>query len=211
MAHDWPAIVTRALEDKGLNDAGLLDIFTKIDRRDFLRDSYKDIAYDDIPLAIGRGQTISQYSLVAFMTHALEISDAHSVLEVGTGSGYQTAILACLARDVVTLERIKSLQNLARKLLTEVYALTNITYHHADSASVLDAHQTFDRIIVTAAATSVPQDLVNLLNVDGIMVLPCVESQTVQRLTKIKKSAKNVHLESLFRVKFVPMRQGLVQ
>ncbi len=208
---DWPAIVSLALRDKGLDDEALLEIFARIDRRDFLRDSYKDIAYDDIPLSIGHGQTISQYTLVAYMTHVLAVTRQHSVLEVGTGSGYQTAILASLARDVVTLERIKPLQENARRLLTETYGLTNIEYWHADSVATLDAARSFDRIMVTAAATSVPQDLVNMLNENGLMVLPVVESQSVQRLTKIRKTAKTVHLENLYRVKFVPLRQGLVR
>jgi len=208
---DWSTIVTRALRDKGLDDTNLLDIFARIDRRDFLRGSYKDIAYADIPLSIGYGQTISQYTLVAYMTQVLEVTREHSVLEVGTGSGYQTAILASLARDVVTLERIKPLQDLAHKLLTEIYGMTNIKYQHADCVAALDTGQSFDRIMVTAAATSVPQDLVNMLDENGVMILPVVESQTVQRLTKIRKSGKVVHLENLDRVKFVPLRQGLVR
>lgn len=207
----WRDVVTRALHSRGIEDRGLCEIFTSIDRKDFVKGVYKEIAYDDIPLAIGQGQTISQYSLVAYIIKELELQPKHRVLEIGTGSGYQTAILSSIVSSVVTLERIKPLQESAAKLLTGKYCFKNIRFIHGDGIEYLGDDATpFDRIIISATSEDASDPLLLLLGDEGIMIKPVLTERNKEHLLKFTKSGGRVDYETLCRVRFVPLKSGLI-
>jgi protein-L-isoaspartate(D-aspartate) O-methyltransferase len=183
----------------------LLDFFRALDRRLFLSDELKPYAYVDGPLPIGHEQTISQPSLVLEMTDRLNVDSECRVLEIGTGSGYQTAFLAEFAREVYTVERIPVLAEAARERLDRL-EYTNIFYRIGDGSEGWPENAPFDRIIVTAAAGSMPDDLVTQLAPGGIMIVP-IGPPGYQRLTRITRDPDGrVSMESLFDVAFVEMR-----
>jgi len=204
----WGETVAETLQSRGIEDSDLCRIFASIDRKHFVPGIHKYMAYDDLPVALGHGQITTHYSLIALMIHELELGPDHRVLELGTGSGFQTAVLSSIAASVVTVERIKSLLDKARNVLTHTYRRDNITFIHGDGADHLDTSEEFDRIIVSAAATTVPQRLVNLLKPHGIMIIPVVTAHNQQNLAKLKKGEKDVGWEYLSKVKFAPMKQG---
>jgi len=183
----------------------LLNFFRALDRRLFLPDEQKPYAYVDGPLPIGHEQTISQPSLVLEMTDRLDINSECRVLEIGTGSGYQTAFLAEFSREVYTVERIPALAEAARERLDRL-EYTNIFYRIGDGSEGWPENAPFDRIIVTAAAGSMPDDLVTQLAPGGIMIVP-IGPPGYQRLTRITRDPDGrVSMESLFDVAFVEMR-----
>ena len=159
-------------------------------------------------MTIACGQTISQPSVVGLMTQALHVQPRHKVLEVGTGSGYQAAILAQLARRVYTVDRYKRLVNEARAVF-EAHDITNITAITADGSFGLPDQAPFDRILVTAAAEDPPSPLLAQLKVGGIMVLPVGQSDTVQSLIRVTRSETGFDYEELRPVRFVPLVEGL--
>ena len=197
-----------ALRSKGVTDTRVLSAMEKIDRGLFVRGLFAERAYEDMPLPIACGQTISQPSVVGLMSQALDLSPRHKVLEVGTGSGYQAAVLSQLARRVYTVERHKTLVNEA-KALFEALDYSNIIPILCDGSRGLPDQAPFDRIIVTAAAEDPPSPLLAQLKVGGIMVVPVGQSDTVQNLIRVTRTEDGYHYDDLRAVRFVPLVEGL--
>ena len=198
------------LRSKGITDPAVLRAMERIDRGAFVRGIFAERAYEDMPLPIACGQTISQPSVVALMTEALELSARDKVLEVGTGSGYQAAILSQLARRVYTVERHRRLVLEARETF-ERLGLVNITALSADGSYGLPEQAPFDRIIVTAAAEDPPGPLLQQLRVGGLMVVPVGQSDAVQSLIKVRRLESGFDYEELRPVRFVPLLEGMAQ
>ncbi|KAB2882718.1 MAG: protein-L-isoaspartate(D-aspartate) O-methyltransferase [Albidovulum sp.] len=199
-----------ALRSKGVTDARVLTAMEKIDRGAFVTGLFADRAYEDMPLPIACGQTISQPSVVGLMTQALEVGPRDKVLEVGTGSGYQAAILSLLARRVYTIDRHRRLVREAEGVFGRL-GLTNITAIAGDGSHGLPDQAPFDRIIVTAAAEDPPGPLLAQLREGGIMVLPVGQSDTVQSLIKVTRRSHGYDYDELRPVRFVPLVEGLAQ
>lgn len=197
-----------ALRSRGVTDNRVLTVMEQIDRAIFVRGYFSDRAYEDMPLPIACGQTISQPSVVGLMTQALKLSPRDKVLEVGTGSGYQAAILSHLARRVYTVDRHARLVQSARALFAEL-DLVNITAICADGSFGLPDQAPFDRIVVTAAAEDPPGPLLAQLKIGGIMVLPVGQSDTVQSLIRVTRLDTGFDYEELRPVRFVPLVEGL--
>ncbi|MGJ5618672.1 protein-L-isoaspartate(D-aspartate) O-methyltransferase [Sulfitobacter sp. MF3-043] len=197
-----------ALRSKGVTDARVLSAMESVDRGPFIRGLFAERAYEDMPLPIACGQTISQPSVVGLMTQALQISPRDKVLEIGTGSGYQAAILSKLARRVYTIDRHRRLVREAREIF-EKLDLNNITAITADGSFGLAEQAPFDRIIVTAAAEDPPGPLLAQLKEGGIMVVPVGQSDAVQHLIRVRKTADGLEYDELRAVRFVPLLEGL--
>ena len=197
-----------ALRSKGVTDARVLGAMEAIDRGPFIRGLFAERAYEDMPLPIACGQTISQPSVVGLMSQALEVSPRDKVLEIGTGSGYQAAILSKLARRVYTIDRHRRLVLEARAVFDEL-GIVNITTLTADGSFGLPDQAPFDRIIVTAAAEDPPGPLLAQLKEGGIMVLPVGQSDAVQHLIRVRKTPDGLEYDELRSVRFVPLLEGL--
>ncbi len=197
-----------ALRSRGVTDARVLTAMELVDRGLFVKGLFAERAYEDMPLPIACGQTISQPSVVGLMTQALNAQPRDTVLEVGTGSGYQAAILSQLARRVYTVDRYKRLVREAADLFRDL-GLVNITPMMADGSYGLPEQAPFDRIIVTAAAEDPPGPLLAQLKIGGIMVLPVGQSDTVQSLIKVTRTASGYDYDELRPVRFVPLVEGL--
>ena len=197
-----------ALRSKGVTDKRVLAAMESIDRGPFVRGLFADRAYEDMPLPIACGQTISQPSVVALMSQALQVSPRDKVLEVGTGSGYQAAILSKLARRVYTVDRHRRLVREARDVFDNL-DLNNITALTGDGSFGLPEQAPFDRIVVTAAAEDPPGPLLAQLKMGGIMVVPVGQSDTVQSLIKVHKTEDGLEYSELRPVRFVPLLEGL--
>ncbi|GGD29519.1 protein-L-isoaspartate(D-aspartate) O-methyltransferase [Sinisalibacter lacisalsi] len=197
-----------ALRSKGVTNARVLAAMEAVDRGRFVKGIFEDRAYEDMPLPIASGQTISQPSVVGLMTQALDVQPKSKVLEVGTGSGYQAAILAKLARRVYTVDRHRALVREARALFDEM-GLHNITVIVGDGSHGLPEQAPFDRIIVTAAAEDPPGPLLAQMAIGGIMVLPVGQSDAVQTLIKVTRRAEGYDYQELMPVRFVPLLEGL--
>lgn len=196
-------MVEEQIAARGIRDPRILAVMGEIPRHRFVPEHLASLAYADEPLPIGGGQTISQPYIVAEMTRALALSGTEKVLEIGTGSGYQAAVLARLAREVVTVERLASLQERARAILEEL-GIVNVTYAVGDGSLGAPEHAPFDRIIVTAAAPDVPQPLVEQLADGGIMVVP-VGGRWEQDLVKVTKEGVSLRRQYLGGCRFVPL------
>ena len=196
-----------AIRRRGITDTRVLNAMEKVDRKDFLTGIFKEKAYEDIPLPIACGQTISQPSVVAQMTQSLEVTSRCKVLEIGTGSGYQATILSHLARRVYTVERHQDLIIKAQKIFDEL-KLTNITAMRSDGSRGLTAQAPFDRIIVTAASDDPPASLLSQLKIGGIMIIPVGQSDNMQKLIKIAKTDGGYEYQDLQSVRFVPLVAG---
>lgn len=199
-----------ALRSMGVTDARVLTAMEQVDRAAFLRGIFADRAYEDMPLPISCGQTISQPSIVGVMTQALDVQPRHKVLEIGTGSGYQAAILAKLARRVYTVDRFKRLVTEARQIF-DAQDITNITAFFADGSHGFADQAPFDRILVTAAAEDPPSTLLAQLRIGGIMVLPVGQSDAVQNLIRVTRREDGLDYEELRTVRFVPLLEGIGQ
>ncbi len=199
-----------ALRSRGVTDARVLTAMEKVDRGVYVRGLFAERAYEDMPLPIACGQTISQPSVVGLMTQALDVQPRHKVLEVGTGSGYQAAVLAQLARRVYTVDRHRRLVQEARARF-EAQGLANITAFTADGSRGLPDQAPFDRILVTAAAEDPPGPLLEELVVGGIMVLPVGQSDAVQTLIRVRRTEAGYEYDELRAVRFVPLLEGLGQ
>lgn len=197
-----------ALRSKGITDRAVLEAMERTDRGLFVRGVFAERAYDDMPLPIACGQTISQPSVVGIMTQALALTGRETVLEVGTGSGYQAAILSRLARRVYTVDRHQRLVRAARTVFDKL-DLSNITAFTADGSFGLPDQAPFDRILVTAAAEDPPPPLLAQLKEGGIMVVPVGQSDTVQSLIRVTRRAEGFDYEELRDVRFVPLVEGL--
>ncbi len=197
-----------ALRSRGVTDARVLTAMENVDRGLFVKGIFAARAYEDMPLPIACGQTISQPSVVGLMTQALAIGPRDTVLEVGTGSGYQAAILAQLARRVYTVDRWRRLSREASEIFHRL-GLVNVTAMVADGSFGLPDQAPFDRIIVTAAAEDPPGPLLSQLKPGGIMVVPVGQSDAVQHLIKVTRGEKGFDYEELRQVRFVPLVEGL--
>ena len=197
-----------SLRKAGIVDKQVLDAMERVDRKDFVNSVFSEKAYDNTPLPIACGQTISQPTVVGLMTQALQIRSRDKVLEVGTGSGYQAAILSLLARRVYTVERYSLLVHNATKVFQKL-DISNITTILADGGYGLEQQAPFDRIIVTAASDDPPSSLLSQLKIDGIMIIPVGQSDNMQNLIKITKTDEGYDYQDLQPVRFVPLVAGI--
>lgn len=196
-----------SVRSKGVVDNNVLKAIESLNREHFLKGVFAQRAYEDTPLPIECGQTISKPSVVGIMTQALKVTTRDKILEIGTGSGYQTAILSKLARRVYSVERFKPLHDEAR-LIFKKLNLNNITPIWGDGSQGIVEQQPFDRIIVTAAAEDPPPILLNQLKVGGIMIIPVGQSDEIQKLIKVERTESNFKYEDLCDVRFVPLLEG---
>ena len=195
------------LRRRGISDQAVLRAMDEVPRDRFVEPSFADSAYSDQAMPIACGQTISQPYVVAYMTEQLALRPHHRVLEVGTGSGYQAAILSRLAREVVSVERYRTLADTARDRLKSL-GYNNVEVVVGDGFAGVPGRAPYDRIIVTAAAETLPQTLLDQLADDGIMILPLGSHEGSQHLIKITKSQTGTRRENLIAVRFVPMLPG---
>jgi protein-L-isoaspartate(D-aspartate) O-methyltransferase len=197
-----------ALRRRGISDQAVLRAMDEVPREYFVAAGFTDTAYADQALPIACGQTISQPFVVAYMAEKLEVEPQHRVLEIGTGSGYQAAILARLAREVVSIERYRTLADAARERL-KTLGYTNVTIRPGDGMAGAPDLAPFDRIMVTAAAEEVPEALVAQLAEGGKMVLPVGPRHDVQYIVRLTKQPGGaLTREELIAVRFVPLLPG---
>ena len=196
-------MVRDQVEARGVRDPRVLAAMRKVPRHELVPESVRDHAYEDRPLPIGEGQTISQPYVVAAMTEALELKGDERVLEVGTGSGYQAAVLAELCRQVYSIEIVPELAERARKDLARL-GYANVEVRQGDGWRGWPEHAPFDAIVVTAAPNEVPPELIEELAVGGRLVIPV--GRYDQELVRIRKTPEGISREVLFGVRFVPMR-----
>ena len=196
-----------SLRKAGIVDKQVLNAMERVDRKNFVNRVFSEKAYDDTPLPIACGQTISQPTVVGIMTQALQVKPRDKVLEVGTGSGYQAAILSLLARRVYTVERHSLLVHNATQIVKRL-DISNITTILSDGGYGLEQQAPFDRIIVTAASDDPPSSLLSQLKVGGIMIIPVGQSDNIQNLIKISKTDKGYEYQDLQPVRFVPLVAG---
>ena len=196
------------LRESGISDTHVLSAIEKTPREIFIPDNFRNQAYENIALSIGDNQTISQPYIVALMTQSLELQKKHKVLEIGTGSGYQSSILSLLARRVYTIERIKSLLVKAETNFKEL-KLTNIVTKHADGNLGWKEQIPFDRIIFTAAINEISNNFFDHIDENGIIVAPIVSSSK-QILKKFTKKNDAILTEVLAEVLFVPNLKGVI-
>jgi len=197
-----------ALRRRGISDQAVLRAMEEVPRENFVAPGFTDSAYADQALPIDCGQTISQPFVVAYMTEQLEVGQQHRILEIGTGSGYQAAVLSRLAREVVTIERYRKLADSAHERL-QLLGYTNVTVRLGDGMAGAPDLAPFDRIMVTAAAEDVPYALVAQLTAGGKMVLPVGPRHDAQYLVKLSKEPDGeLTREELIAVRFVPLLPG---
>jgi len=205
-AERWSAsrmrMVDEQLRARGITDPRVLDAMSRVPRHLFVPESARDEAYGDHPVPIGLGQTISQPYIVAFMTEALRLEPTHRVLEIGTGSGYQAAVLAELAGQVFTIEILDELASRARTTLAGA-GYRNVTVRSGNGYLGWPEHAPYDRIMVTAAPDSVPQPLVDQLKVGGLMAIPV--GTGFQELRILRRTATGLETLATLPVRFVPM------
>jgi len=201
-----------ALRRQGIRDKRVLNALERIPRESFINASFRKQAYEDHALPIECGQTISQPFIVAYMTEQLQVGDRMKVLEVGTGSGYQAAVLSKLCRRVYTVERYRTLLRDAVRRFEDLH-LHNITAKAGDGNEGWIEQAPFDRIIVTAAAPSVPPKLVEQLKPGGLMIVPvgAPGGRGEQHLVRIERTEEGVRREELMPVRFVPLVEGVAK
>jgi protein-L-isoaspartate(D-aspartate) O-methyltransferase len=201
-----------ALRRQGIRDKRVLNALERIPRENFINASFRKQAYEDHALPIECGQTISQPFIVAYMTEQLQVGDRMKVLEVGTGSGYQAAVLSKLCRRVYTIERYRTLLRDAVRRFEDLH-LHNITAKAGDGNEGWVEQAPFDRIIVTAAAPSVPPKLVDQLKPGGVMIVPvgAPGGRGEQHLVRIERTEEGVRREELMPVRFVPLVEGVAK
>ena len=197
-------MIKNQLQSRGIRDDAVLEVMRSVERHNFVPENYRDRAYSDGPLPIGHGQTISQPYIVAFMTEQLQVSSQHKVLEIGTGSGYQAAILSLLVKKVISLEIVKALANSTKKRLKKLnYQNIDVFCFNGKKGWVNDAP--YDRIITTAAPTQVPDALIEQLAPNGQMVIPVGPDVNHQYLHIITKNRGFIQTKQSLPVRFVPM------
>jgi len=195
-------MVAGQIASRGIKNKGVLEAMGKVPREIFVPSGYRDRAYEDRPLPIGMGQTISQPFIVALMTESLELDNSMKVLEIGTGSGYQSAILSILAGKVYSVEVKEGLFERARKLLKEY---PNIEVSNHDGSKGWEKHAPYDRIIVTAAPGQIPHVYMDQLKEGGILVMPVGPPHWDQELFKIIKTLEGIKKIKICDVAFVPL------
>jgi protein-L-isoaspartate(D-aspartate) O-methyltransferase len=195
------------LRKRGISDAAVLRAMDEVPREHFVDKPFLDSAYADQALPIACGQTISQPYVVAYMSEHLRVQGDHRVLEIGTGSGYQAAVLSRLARDVITIERYRTLAETARNRMASL-GYDNVEVRVGDGLAGVPERAPFDRIIITAAAETVPDALVGQLAVGGVMLLPLGPHAGAQQLVRLTKDEGGIKREDLIGVRFVPLLPG---
>ena len=197
-------MIDNQLRKRGINDTAVLYAMSTVPRHRFVSRIYGDMAYTDNPLPIGHGQTISQPYIVALMTQLLQIEKEHKVLEIGTGCGYQTAILSILSKKIITLEVLKGLSKKSLKRLTTL-GYDNVDFHCADGKHGWEKEAPYDRILVSAAPETIPEILIEQLAPKGYMVIPVgpLYDQFIHIITKDKNG--EVHIKKSTPVRFVPL------
>lgn len=211
MTADPPAKLLRLLMElrlAGVTDQRILNTIERTPRELFIPATFRDQAYENLALPIGHAQTISQPVVVALMTQALEVGERHKVLEVGTGSGYQAAVLARLCRRIFTVERHRALLREAEQRFAKL-RLHNVTSRFGDGTKGWPEQAPFDRIIVTAAAPALPDHLRESLVDGGILVAPLGEERRDQQLVRVRRRGNEFDTEELGLVRFVPLVSGL--
>ncbi|MBR1086124.1 protein-L-isoaspartate(D-aspartate) O-methyltransferase [Bradyrhizobium manausense] len=198
------------LRRRGISDQAVLRTMEEVPREKFVEASDRDGAYRDSALPIACGQTISQPFVVAYMTEQLQLQKQHRVLEIGTGSGYQAAVLSKLAREVLTVERYRKLADAARVRL-EMLDCHNVEVMLGDGLNLPPNIGPFDRIIVTAAVERIPENLIERLEVGGILIAPVGPHQGVQTLTRLSRSDAGIERRELVEVRFVPALPGVAR
>jgi protein-L-isoaspartate(D-aspartate) O-methyltransferase len=198
------------LRRRGIGDQAVLRAMDEVPREHFVGLEFVDSAYADQALPIACGQTISQPYVVAYMTEQLALRPHHRVLEVGTGSGYQAAVLSRLAREVVSIERYRTLAEQARERLRSL-GYSNVEVVDGDGFAGVPGRAPYDRIIVTAAAEMLPQTLIDQLADDGVMLLPLGAHGGAQHIIKLTKSQMGITRDNLIAVRFVPLLPGQAQ
>jgi protein-L-isoaspartate(D-aspartate) O-methyltransferase len=193
---------------EGIFDPRVLDAIARTPREIFVPSALRDRAWENTALPIGHGQTISQPFIVAYMTQALEVGDRHKVLEIGTGSGYQAAVLARLCRRVLTIERHRDLLKAAEARFAKL-RLHNVTTRFGDGTKGWPEHESFDRIMVTAVATDIPGNLLEHLAEGGVLVAPIGPPRRDQKLVRVRRIKGAFEVEELIGVRFVPLVAGL--
>jgi protein-L-isoaspartate(D-aspartate) O-methyltransferase len=196
-----------ALRKRGISEPAVLRAMDEVPREHFVDRPFVDDAYADQALPIACGQTISQPYVVAYMTEQLDVHPHHRVLEIGTGSGYQAAVLSRLAREVVSVERYRTLAESASARLTAL-GYENVEVQVADGLSGVPEGAPYDRIIITAAAEAIPETLIGQLADGGVMVLPLGPHAGPQQLVKLTKKETGIEQEELIGVRFVPLLPG---
>ncbi len=197
-------MVENQLKNRDINDEKVLEVMNNIERHKFVPSYLIDQAYDDNPLPIGYGQTISQPYIVALMTQSLGLKENDKVLEIVTGSGYEAAILAELVKDVYTIEIIKELANSAENRLNNL-GYKNVRVKNADGYFGWEEEAPFDAIIITAAANHIPPPLLNQLKDNGKLIIPLGSTLSFQTLTLVTKKGDELETEFITGVKFVPL------
>ena len=192
----------------GIGDARVLGAIEKTPRERFVPASFEDQAYENMALPIGNGQTVSQPYVVALMTEKLELGGRRNVIEIGTGSGYQTAVLAQLCRRVFSIERHRELLRAAERRFEEL-RLHNIVCRFGDGTKGWPEQAPYERVIVTAAAAEVPATLVDGLAPGGVLVVPVGEDHRDQQLVRVRRTEDGFATEDLGLVRFVPLVSGL--
>jgi len=204
MSDRTKTMVVNQLRKRGIIDTAVIDAMSTVPRHRFVSRIYRSMAYTDNPLPIGHGQTISQPYVVALMTELLQLDRKHKVLEIGTGCGYQTAILSILSKKIITIEVLSSLSTKSRKRLTKL-GFNNVDFHCADGKNGLSKEAPFDRILVSAAPETIPDELIEQLAPKGYMVIPVgsLYDQFIHIISKDKNG--QVHIKKSTPVRFVPL------
>jgi protein-L-isoaspartate(D-aspartate) O-methyltransferase len=200
-------MVTEQIENRGISDQPTIDALRKVPRHKFVPPYSTERAYNDSPLPIGYGQTISQPYIVAFMTAAINPRPGQKVLEIGTGSGYQAAVLAEIVDEVYTIEIITELYNSSNKRLKEL-AYKNVYCRNSDGYYGWEEFAPFDAIVVTAAAEYIPPPLIEQLKDNGKMIIPVGSPYLTQMLVLVEKKGEEVFTTTLLPVRFVPFTRG---
>ncbi len=203
-AQPTPEQLIEALYAEGISDARVLDVMRRLNREMFIPDAFRHRAYENSALPIGHHQTISQPAVVARMTEALQVTDRTKVLEIGTGSGYQTAVLSMLCRRIYTIERHKPLLAQAESRFSQL-GFTNVVTRFGDGSMGWREQAPFGRIIVTAAAIDVPGVLLDQLDEGGIMLVPVGLDERNQHLVRVAKTASGIETDDLGPTRFVPL------
>ena len=204
MSNRAKTMVAKQLKNRGIVNTDVLEAMSLVKRHLFVSRIYRSMAYTDNPLPIGHGQTISQPYVVALMTELLQVDKTHKVLEIGTGCGYQTAILSILSKRVITLEVLSSLSKQSKKRLIKL-GYNNVSFHCADGKLGWKKEAPYDRVLVSAAPERMPEILIDQLAPKGYMVIPVgsLNDQLIHIITKDKN--ENIHIKKSTQVRFVPL------
>lgn len=196
-------MVKTQIQPRGITHSGTLNAMLNVPRHEFVPEEQKVFAYSDSPLPIGNGQTISQPYIVAFMTQALKLKPSHNVLEIGTGSGYQAAVLSQIVDSVYTIEIVEDLAMSAKRKLKQL-GYDNIIVRHGDGYHGWPEKAPFDAIMVTAGAEAIPQPLLDQLKVGGRMIIPVGPHNAVRQLVLVTKKKDKIIKKNVMPVRFVP-------